>query len=305
MYLMMCFLIMTFLAIPVLAEEEVPPQEGWIFSGNASLAGNWTYYSNWQEGGTDSSSVSGQIDFSGLFKMDRHEWKNTLKIEYGMAKLNGIGTRKTTDSTMFESRYDFKFSGRMSVYGRVAASTELDDGYLYYEDPVDAVFDTNRPAEMQTDEVHVSGGFEPLKFDEGVGLGYTLYEDTEKKNLLKVNFGAGARQLIVSNYYIEDDDDDTDTLEFSLVDEYSDVGAETGYDGLFNFRNNITFTSKGKVFYGVIDGLWNITWSNKLVISLTKYFGVSLSSDMIYDESVIAEYQWKNVTLLTLGFKLF
>jgi len=144
-----------------------------------------------------------------------------------------------------------------------------------------------------------------MNIEEGVGLEYQFYKHAERDDFFKVFTGLAARQLVVSEYYIEEDDADTDPVEFSRVNDYADQGLETGFDTTLSLKDYIAFTSTAKAFFGFKDEFWKATWDAKIVVTLTKHLGLTLSSTMIYDENVIDEVQWKTATLLTLSYQLF
>ncbi len=298
--------------VPVcmLAEDEkneVPKLQvgDWTFSGQVTGAASWNQYDDWQAGGTDSQSVLGKLEFTGVYMKDKSEWQNSFKSEYGTGKSEGERAKKSADALRLDSIYNYNFTPVVSAYGRGALSSTYTKGFQYYTDPVDAVFLDDRPAELQTHRVQVADSFDPINLEQGVGLGLTLYKNEDDTSHLKFRLGVGARELIVSNYYTEQDDADTSTLEFAPVEDYSDTGLDSGIDLKIGLFQQAQLVSAVSAFYGFQDEFWKVTWDTALTIGLGKFFGVSLTNSMIYDEMVFEDPQWKSGTLLTLSYYLF
>ncbi|MBN1552454.1 DUF3078 domain-containing protein [bacterium] len=297
------------LSVCVSAQETAPSTEtaekGWQFSGAVTASGSFNQYKDWQEGGTDTSALGGQVDLEATCLKEHSEWKTNLKVEYGITKSDDEDTRKAVDKILLKSLYDYKFSHRVGVYARISADSAITESYKYYEDPVDAVFINSRDPESGKTKIKISDAFEPLNLEEGAGLSFLLFKNEDDSRKVTFLLGAAARQLVESNYFIESDDETTETLEFIKIDTYDDIGAEGGLDLTWKIMENARFTSNAMSFYGVDNEFWKVTWDSSLIINLGKYWGVSLSALMVYDELVFEDPQWKTTSLITLTYRLF
>ncbi len=295
-----CFLVFVLYIATVLAASAAE----WNYTGEFTGAGSMNSYSNWQSGESDALSLTGKIELHFDYKSNANEWKNTVKSALGITKLEGQDYRKSEDNLSVESIFEHALSDRLRFYWRFAAETTWMTSYVYYSDPVDAVFSDGRPDEFDTKSVKISRGFEPLNLDQGTGIKFRALLFPDDIGFIDVRAGLGARELIASDYYIEKDDETTDVKEFETVDDYTDLGGEFGVDLKYNVAKNIHITSTGNAFYGFGDAFWKIQWNSAITIDISKHLGLSLGSEMLYDENVYSGAQWKTSTLVTVSYKL-
>ncbi|MBN1356278.1 DUF3078 domain-containing protein [bacterium] len=308
-----CAIVIVFLlAIPTVsfAEDPEKPEPGyrlgdWLLTGSLTAAGTYTTFMDWQAGGTDTAAGALQTEFAALFAKDRIQWKNTVKIEYGVSKVKDESARKASDLLSLESNFDYRLFPKLAAYSRFKGITAMTAGYLYYADPVNAEFTDGRDPETGEDRIHISDAFDPLQLEQGVGVSYPVFQNEGKTRFLNVRAGLGGRQLVAGYFYTEEDASDPDNIVFSPVDEYADIGLEAGFDLAFFIREGINLTSNAMGFYGFGDEFWKVNWDTVFTLQATKHISLSLTASMLYDELVFDDPQWKTATLLTLSYRLF
>ncbi|MBN2055626.1 DUF3078 domain-containing protein [bacterium] len=279
-------------------------REGWNISAALGGSASFTRYDNWQMGDVDNSSFNGIFDLSGTYLKGKNRWTNTFKAEYGVSKVEDQVSRKGSDQLALESIYRYQWRKHVRPFAQFTATAPAMPGYLHYDDPVTALFDRDRDAETG-DRIRVSGGFEPLNLSEGVGLEFNVCNGEGDGRELNFRIGAAAKQLVADGYYIENDDEDTEEVEFTLVEKYEDVGADAAVELKLPLHEHALLGSRLTGFYGFVEEFWKAEWETSLVFTLNKFLGVTITGLMYYDELVIDKAQWKTGTLLTLNYQLF
>ncbi len=284
-------------------EKAGETDDKWKFMAVISGALAFAHYDNWQAGGTDSINLNGKLTAGAEWKSAKSSWDNLLEAEYGMSKVEEEDSRKSVDKLKLETRYLYELRKNWAAYLRLTGKAPMTEGYLYYEEPVDAVFDDERRDLYGVERVKIADAFEPLTLNEGLGIEVIAFQEEESLEL-KFHAGAGMSQLFCMNYYQEEDDEETESvLEFSEVESYQDYGAESGFDFRKNFSEIAYMTSKMDGFYGIDNNFFQLSWENAISVSISDYFGITVTAEMAYDELIIEETQWKTGTLLTLSYK--
>ncbi len=271
-----------------------------IFSGSLNL----TQFSDWQAGGDDTLTITGRSDFWAVRSNDRYEWKNRMRAVYGISKINGEDFRTSADSLKLDSRYEHKMNARAFAYLRGHANTSLAPKYVHFDTPKDIIID-GETMYQDVDKFRIATGFDPISLEQGIGVGYTLYETPDETSEITLMAGIGSRQLVSRSYYVKKDDSTTPELEYEKVSDDFEMGVEMVLDATITINSYVKFTSVGVLFLGLDDNLWRSRWDNALEVSLGQYIGISFTADMIYDESVFDGVQYKTGTLLTFRYRLF
>ena len=286
-------------------DEDMTIHGNWAFSGTVTAAGSLNYYKNWQGGDSDNSSFNLNMDLLAKYTNGKHSWNNSIKLEYGISKLKGENARVNGKDLVLETIYNYNFTDRIALYFRLKGDSPFAKGYIYYDDPVDVVFSDDRLPRYGEKRVLVSDPFDPVNLEQGLGMAFKVYNNPTIERSLTLSTGLAGRQLISSDYYIEDDLEETDTIEYTKIDDYADIGWEAIADLVLTLNKSAQFKSSATAFYGFDKQLWKCNWESVLSIGISKYFGVSITGTMLYDEEVFKDPQWKTNTLLTLSYKLF
>lgn len=301
------------LCIPLqglLAEEETEEPEYSMQINNWKLASlltggvNVTDYKDWQAGGSDTIALNARFELWAVRSDDNTEWRNRFRIEYGVSRTDDEDFRSSADTLQLESRFEYKLTRRLFVYMRGYLATHMGNQYDYFDDVEDIIF-FDQEVEMQVKRTRIADGFDPINLEQGAGFGWTIFKTEDESTLVKFLAGAGTRQLLSDNYYIEDDNPITPELEYQHVTDYTDIGAEAVLDIIWTINDTAKLTTYGAAFYGFDEELWSGRWESALALQITDYIGVSLSAEMLYDEAVFDGEQWKLGSMLTFNYRVF
>lgn len=293
----------------ILADDEDPPEydteiRGWKVASILTGGIHVTEFQDWQSGGSDTLAINGRYDLWALRSTPKNEWRNRFRLEYGVTRTDSEDYRPSADVLLLDSRFEHKLNDRIFAYVRGYLSTNMGNQYDYFDDPIDIIF-FDQPVERQVEKTRVSSGFDPLKLEQGTGLGWMVYTTDDDATSVIFMLGAGTRQLLSDSYFVEDDDPITPELEYQRVDDYSDIGGEAVVDITWTLNDIAKFTSHGAAFYGFAEERWNTRWENSLDLKITQYIGVNLAAEMLYDEVVFDGDQWKLSSMLTFNYRLF
>jgi hypothetical protein len=276
----------------------------WKLAGMFSGSLNLTQFSDWQAGGNDTLTITGRSDFWAVRSNDRHDWKNRLRAVYGISKNNGEDRRTSADSLKLDSRYEYKMNTRAFAYFRGYAETSLAPKHVHFDTAKDVILDGDI-VYRDVDKFRIASGFDPINLEQGIGVGYTLYENPDETSEAILMAGIGSRQVVSRSYYVEKDDSATPEIEYETVGDDFEMGFEMVLDATITINSHVKFTSFAALFLGLHDNLWRSRWDNSLDVSLGQYVGISFTADIVYDESVFDSVQYKTGTLITLSYRIF
>ncbi|MBN1296693.1 DUF3078 domain-containing protein [bacterium] len=291
------------------AEEEEEPEfqtelRGWKLAGILSAGMHITEYRDWSAGGSDTVAVNGRYDAWALYRAGHTLFRNRLRLEYGITRAEDEDWRPASDVIQLDSRFERTLSDRFFLYLRTYLSSTLANQYDFFDDPVDVVFPDSQ-TEYQVTRIRVSEGFDPLNLEQGLGVGWTVFQTDDESTRITLMVGAGARQMLSSSYCVKEDDPVTPEIEYTSIDHYSDEGGECVLDVTWTINTTAKFSSHGAAFYGFEKDRWSARWDNSLDLRITEYIGVNLSAEMRYDEAIVEDDQWKLGTMLTINYRVF
>lgn len=236
------FLIVGLCCLPLRAEKEKEPEfktehHNWKLAGMVSGSMNVIQFSDWQAGGSDTVTINGRGEFWAVRSTERFEWKNRLRSEFGVSKTNGESFRNSTDSLKLDSRFERKFNAKAKAYCRGYLETHFVKQYVYFDSRKDIILDDDK-VYTNVEKFRISQGFDPIKLEQGLGMGYTLYRTEDKSTEITIMSGLGARQLITDSYRIAEDIDTTPAIEFYTVKDDSEFGIEVVLDTLVTLNKH-------------------------------------------------------------------
>lgn len=243
-----------FTAATVRAEDAV-----WKVKGMLGAAYNATSVSdNWS--GTEKNSQNWGVKLDASAEKDKTEtnWLNTLKEEYGRAKIAGSEEQTSADRVEFNSVFTKKLSFYVNPYAGLSALTQ----HWYWGDPVtyteslgNGIWIINAPEQQLKTRA---------------GIAFKQLRDTAKDKL-----DAATGQIVK---YSSADDPNTAPVEETR----NTTGGEwiTNYELLLN--QNVKFASEAKVFTAFNAGA-NLRWDNSLYVKLSSIATMQLSYLAVYN----------------------
>ena len=267
----------------VKAQEKTDTIQNWKFNGVTSINFSQVSLTNWAAGGENSYAFNGLLNLSLNYSKDKNDWANTLDIGYGVQKQGEQDLRKTDDHIDFLSKYGRKISKSFFISAMLNFKTQMNEGLKYETNP-----DTSYV---------ISKFLAPGYLQASLGMEYKPNE-TFYAVLSPV---AGKLTMVM---------DDTLSARGAFgVDPGSKTRMELG--GSINIgvkkeiMKNVTFTSTLGLFSNYIKNTQNVDvdWKVMINMKINEYLSANLNTNLIYDDDVIQDVQFKEVFGVGLTYK--
>ena len=82
--------------------------DGWDYNLMAGLNGSQTSFKNWSQGGVNSISGTASSWFEAKYRKDLFGYLLNTNLKYGKSRLEGEGTRKTSDQISIKNKFTYK-----------------------------------------------------------------------------------------------------------------------------------------------------------------------------------------------------
>jgi hypothetical protein len=263
-----------------------PNKNGWVKGGLISLNVTQIGNSNWIAAGGDdfSLSLTGSLNAFANRAWGRKTWENVLDINYGLVNTTTLGVRKLNDRLDFISKYGYKpkrwSKVNLSLLGQLRS--QLTSGYEY------DYFGT-------TQKRRNSGFFAPAYIIVSPGV------DWKPNNWFSMFASPlSARWTIVTNgpySYAAQGGIFNGHQETPLATLYGlDPAKEhKGEFGAFvtatvkkDLLKNVSYYGKLDLYANYLKDISNVDvfWTNQFKVKLYKWFNLSYSLDMLYDDDI-------------------
>ncbi len=261
--------------------EEEKAESLWKKGASFTLNFSQTAMDNWAAGGQNSMSGVALFDGFANYKKGNHTWDNTLNIGYGSLKQDNQDWFKSDDKLEFSSKYGQKASNKWYYTGLVDFKTQFTKGY-------DAVGATDP----------ISNFMAPAFLNVAIGMDYKPND----------NFSLFISPITGKMTFVVDD-----TLShagaFGVdVDEKfrAELGAYVKIAYKVDLMENVKYSTQLGLFSNYIDKPQNVdvNWDNMITFKVNKYFNASLIFNMIYDDDIVADVQWKEMLALGITYTL-
>ncbi len=262
-------------------EKKAEPKDGWKRTGNITLLGNQSMFSNWVSGGNNSVSATLGINYDfNLLKGD-WTWDNKLIAQYGLSHTKGTGRRKTDDMFNFNSLVGKKATGYWSYSFFLNIRSQFANGYVYNE---------------ATKGPKTSGLFSPGYVTFGPGMLWKK-SDNFKINLApltsKITFVGREFTKLVSAFGV--DQGKTSNYELGF------------YASLFHkttIMENVSLENILSLYSNYLDTPQNIDVTHQLniVMKINKYLSTNLSLHTIIDNDASSRVQFKEIFGLGVNY---
>lgn len=263
-----------------------PNKKGWTHGANFNLNITQIGNSNWIAAGGDKFSLSMATSLNAFAsrKWGKNTWDNILDVNYALVNTTSLGVRKVNDRLDFTSKYGYKpqkwTKTTITFLGQLRS--QLSNGFEY-----DYLGTTEKRRN--------SGFFAPAYVVVAPGI---EWKPTDWFSL----FGSplSARWTIVSNApysYLSQGGIFNGKTEIPLATLYG-VNPATGNRGEFgafvtatvkkDIFKNVAYYSKVDLYANYLKNIANVDvfWTNQFKVKISKYFNISYSLDMLYDDDV-------------------
>jgi hypothetical protein len=268
---------------------------------------------NWAAGGYNNYTLAAAIDANANYKKDKTIWNNRLQLDYGfMYSADKPILQKTKDRIYFESKWGYETPVKhLSYSANFDFKTQFNDNYNY-KTPTDAQFekypDNPTAAWKEAAKNNLKSGFlSPAYTNLGLGLLWT------PKPWFSLNFSPLTADLVIvqnptlrSTYGMPLKEEGLDK---TVGDNYKSIrfglGAQLKADAKWVINDAFSYTTQLVLFSNYLQKPQNlrVNWDNKMFWKLAKYFALTLSTNLIYDENVQVKVISDDVKVAAVQFK--
>ena len=263
-------------------EAAAPKPVYWTRSLMTNLNFAQTLLRDWAAGGSNNYTMTGYVDANANYAKDKMIWNNRLQVDYGfLYSADKPILQKVKDRIYFESKWGYETPIRhLSYSAGFDFKTQIDNNYTYGTptgaDPTVADWKAARTLK--------SGLFSPAYASLGIGLLWTP-KPWFSLNVAPLTGGF----VIVDNpelrkaYGMELEDDGV-----NYKGSRFELGAQVKADANFTINDNLKDTTQLVLFSNYLKNPQNIrvNWDNKVFWKMAKFFTMTFSTNLIYDDTV-------------------
>ena len=265
---------------------------------------------NWAAGGYNNYTLAAAIDANANYKKDKMIWNNRLQLDYGfMYSADKPILQKTKDRIYFESKWGYETPVRHLAYSaNFDFKTQFNDNFKYGTPKNDAGEDPTID-EWLAARTLMSGLLSPAYTNFGLGLLWT------PKPWLAVNFSPLTADLVIVQNPVLRNTYGMPLREEGLDKTVGDnfkpyrfgLGAQLKVDVKWVINDNFNYTTQLVLFSNYLQKPQNlrVNWDQKVFWKLAKYFALTLSTNLIYDENVKVKVISDDLKVPAVQFKEF
>lgn len=326
----LAFWILLFSSVPCAAESliqlEVEPTEEkeetsrWKGTLHLGLNASMNHSSN-VVGATNGSNVSLGVFVNGSldYRKASYDWQNKLKLQYTQTRTPALDSFvKTVDNLDLRSAYFHHLKNpKIGPFAQLKAQTQLfPTNFIDAEAQTLRLIRRNGVQELvrldSEESFDLAEPLEPLVLTETLGFFY--HPLNEEKTKLEIQTGFGARQILVGDGFVLDDDENTEEIELQQLEGASQAGFELSLNSRGQLSERILWESKANLFYPVLNssdsdgsGLQQIQaeFSSSLSIGLTKWASLDYILNLKRIPQLLDAWQIQNGLVLKAGIQLF
>ena len=280
-------------------EAPAPKPNYWDNSLVTNLNFIQTGYSAWAKGGNSNVTLATYIDGNANYKKDKIYWNNRLQLDYGlMYSSDKPITQKTKDRIQLESTVGREVNKWLSYTAKFIFLSQFTQGFTYNTP------DEGTSKQAWKDARTLNSDFlAPADITLGIGL------DMKVGNWLTVNFAPLTGGLTIcadeslrylngmelKSKYKDVENEYIDGSSSLLSNGYIyrpvlvEFGCQVTADASLKINDNFSATTQLILFSDYLHNPQNIqvNWTNKFSWKLAKYFSLTLSTDLIYNDTVL------------------
>ena len=269
------------------AAPKVEKPQNWTTSLKTQINVGQTGLSNWAAGGDNTASLAAFIDGNANWKHNDMFWNNRLQLDYGFLYASSKPIlQKSSDRIYLESKWGYKTESMKHFYfsANYDFKSQFSSGYDY--NTPDSVLDENGNEltgsalrdVWRNARTLKSGFFAPAYTNLALGLDYT------PAKWLSVNFApiTGGLVIVKDKALWESYSMDGKSVKFEF-------GAQLKMDAKVNINDNFAYSTQVVLFANYLDinRCPRINWDNRIDWKLAKYFSLTITTNLIYDDSIL------------------
>ena len=315
------------------AAPKVEKPNYWANSLKTNIKFGQTSLSNWAAGGDQTVTLQAFVDGNANYKKNDLFWNNRLQLDYGFIYASSKPIlQKSDDRIYLESKFGYKNANmkNFSLSVNYDFKSQFNTGYDYLTPsvPADKYQDAegNVPAlddlkhkdqvSLWRDARKIKSGFlAPAYTNLAVGI------DLKPAKWLSLNVAPLTGGVVIvrnevlrKNYGMqlkpEYEGQDLSNVDASELGSYYknsrfEFGAQIKADFAVNVNDNFKYTSQVVLFSNYLDKPENlrVNWDNRFDWKLAKYFSLTLTTNMIYDDKVMIFSETDGLTKQRVQFK--
>lgn len=314
-------------------EPKVEKPKYWEESLKTNIKFGQTSLTNWAAGGDNTVTLQAFVDGNANYKRDKLFWNNRLQLDYGFVYASSKPIlQKSDDRIYLESKFGYKNEKmkNFSLSVNYDFKSQFNTGYDYltpsvpsdkYQDAEGNVPGLNDlphkdQVSLWKDARKIKSGFlAPAYTNLAVGI------DVKPFNWLSLNIAPLTGGVVIvrdellrKNYGMQLKGSYLDTDLSTLTPEelgacYKsarfEFGAQIKADIAVKVNDNFSYTSQLVLFSNYLDHPENIrvNWDNRFDWKLAKYFSLTFTTNMIYDDKVMIFSEKDGLTKQRVQFK--
>ena len=291
-------------------EPEVVKPIYWTKSLMTNVNIGQTSLTNWAAGGDNTVSFAGFVDGNANYAKDAMFWNNRLQLDYGFLYASSKPIlQKNTDRIYLESKWGYKTEKMKKFYfsANFDFKSQFSNGYDYLT-PTSLVDENNNKltgaAVVEAwNEARVlkSGFLSPAYTNLALGIDYV------PTKWLSINFAPLTGGFVIvrtpelrAAYSMNEKEGTTQEMRdaaagnpVALGNLYNpakfEFGAQLKADAKVNVNDKFSYSTQLVLFANYLDikHCPRINWDNRIDWKLAKYFSLTLTTNLIYDDTIM------------------
>ena len=318
------------------APQKVEKPNYWTSSLKTNINMGQTGLTNWAAGGDNTISMAAFIDANANWKKEEMFWNNRLQLDYGFLYASSKPIlQKSTDRIYLESKWGYKTEKMQNVYfsANYDFKSQFSTGYDYKtpgntkNEAGDDLIGRDLRQVWKDARVLKSGFLAPAYTNLALGIdwkpakwlsinlapltgGFVIVKDEElrKSYSMKVKSTTSDEMLAQANAALSaaTTKAEKDAASIALGDLYKsakfEFGAQFKADAKFNVNDNFSYSTQVVLFANYLDSKRcpRINWDNRFDWKLAKYFSLTLTTNLIYDDQIMIKNE-KDIDLFPNG----
>ena len=290
------------------APEAAPAVEKpkyWTNSLMTNLSVGQTSLSNWAAGGDNTVSFAGFVDGNANYARNEMFWNNRLQLDYGFLYASSKPIlQKSNDRIYLESKWGYKaYQDVLYFSANYDFKSQFTTGYDY-NTPASLVDENGNDLEgdflkqaWKDARALKSGFLAPAYTNLALGIDY------KPAKWLSVNFAPltggfvivrnealrGSYSMPLKKEYEGKAEADIPTDGSQLASSRFEFGAQLKMDAKVNVNDNFSYTTQVVLFTNYLDihHCPRINWDNRIDWKLAKYFSLTMTTNLIYDDTIM------------------
>ena len=288
------------------AEAKVEKPKYWEESLKTQINVGQTQLTNWAAGGDNTVSLAAFIDGNANWKKGDMFWNNRLQLDYGFLYASSKPIlQKNTDRIYLESKWGYKAPSTKYLYfsANYDFKSQFTSGYDYKtpENVTDVDGNELEGADLREvwrdARVLKSGFLAPAYTNLALGIDFvptkwfSLNFAPLTGDLVIVNNAAlrGSYSMPLKKEFenVAADALPTDGSQFQSV--RFGFGAQLKMDAKVNVNDNFAYSTQVVLFANYLDmnHCPRINWDNRIDWKLAKYFSFTITTNLIYDDTIM------------------